>query len=181
MIKITKYLNRNSKKNNSSFFISFIEVNTGHSFLLQIKKIYLHANPKLYYMSNPAKLKIADVKEICVIDDDSIALYLAEKIFEYELPDIPFKGFDNVNTSLTYLSDNPHTKRLILVDLNMPIRDGWNFLENYNFNADKDLIFILSSSENIADKNKAKSFTQVTGYIEKPITIERVIEIRNQY
>ncbi len=132
-------------------------------------------------MNIPAKLKIADVKEICVIDDDSTSSFLAEKIFEYELPGIPFKSFENVDTSLSYLSDNQHTQRLILVDLNMPIKDGWNFLENYNFNADKDLIFILSSSENIADKNKAKSFSQVAGYIEKPITIECVIEIRNKY
>ena len=132
-------------------------------------------------MSISAKLKIADVKEICVIDDDSISLFLAEKIFEYELPGIPFKSFENVDISLSYLSNNKHTQRLILVDLNMPIKDGWNFLENYNFNVNNDLIFILSSSGNIADKNKAKSFTQVTGYIEKPITIESVIEIRNKY
>ena len=132
-------------------------------------------------MSISSKLKIADVEEICVIDDDSISSFLAEKIFEYELPGIPFKSFENVDISLSYLSNNKHTQRLILVDLNMPIKDGWNFLENYNFNADKDLIFILSSSGNIADKNKAKSFTQVTGYIEKPITIESVIEIRNKY
>ena len=129
----------------------------------------------------PAKLKIADVEEICVIDDDSISLFLAEKIFEYELPGIPFKSFENVDTSLSYLSNNPHTKRLVLVDLNMPIKDGWFFLENYQADASKDLLFILSSSENIADKNKAKSFSQVAGYIEKPITTGNVVEIRNNY
>ena len=132
-------------------------------------------------MSVHARLKISNVEEICVIDDDSIASFLAEKIFEYELPGIPFKSFENVDTSLSYLADNDHTKRLILVDLNMPIKDGWNFLENYDFNDAKDLIFILSSSDNINDKNKAKTYSQVTGYIEKPITIETVIEIRNKY
>ncbi len=132
-------------------------------------------------MSMPAKLKIADVEEICVIDDDSISLFLAEKIFEYELTGIPFKSFENVDTSLSYLSDNQHTKRLILVDLNMPVKDGWFFLENYPGDAGKDIIFILSSSDNIADKNKAKSFAQVAGYIEKPITTGNVVEIRNNY
>lgn len=132
-------------------------------------------------MNISAGLKIADVEEICAIDDDSISLFLAEKILEYELPGIPFKSFENVDVSLSYLSENQHTKRLILVDLNMPIKDGWFFLENYAGNASKDLIFILSSSDNIADKNKAKSYSHVTGYIEKPITIESVIDIRNKY
>ncbi len=128
-----------------------------------------------------ANLKIADVEEICIIDDDSMALFLAEKIFEYELPGIAVKSFENVDASLSYLSNNKDTKRLILVDLNMPLKDGWCFLENYQADASKDLIFILSSSDNITDKNKARSFAQVADYLEKPITIERVIEIRNSY
>lgn len=132
-------------------------------------------------MNLPDKLKIADVEEICIIDDDSIALFLAEKIFEYELPGIPVKSFENVETSLSYLSNNKNTKRLIFVDLNMPIKDGWFFLENYQGDASKDLLYILSSSDNITDKNKAKSFNLVTDYLEKPITIESIIEIREKY
>ena len=132
-------------------------------------------------MTINANLQIADVEEICVIDDDSISLFLAEKILEYELPGIPVKSFENVDTSLSYFLSNADTKRLILVDLNMPLKDGWFFLENYQGDVSKDLIFILSSSDNIADKNKAKSFSQVADYLEKPITIERIIEIRNKY
>lgn len=128
-----------------------------------------------------SKLQIADVEEICIIDDDSISLFLAEKIFEYELPGIPVKSFENVDSSLSYLSNNKELKRLILVDLNMPLKDGWCFLENYQGDAGKDLIFILSSSDNIADKNKARSFAQVADYLEKPFTIERVTELRNKY
>ena len=132
-------------------------------------------------MTIVSNLKIADVEEICLIDDDSMALFLTEKIFEYELPGIAVKSFENVDASLFYLSNNKDTKRLILVDLNMPLKDGWCFLENYQADAGKDLIFILSSSDNIVDKNKAKSFSQVADYLEKPMTIERVIEIRNSY
>ena len=114
-------------------------------------------------MTINASLQIADVEEICIIDDDSISLFLAEKIFEYELPGIPVKSFENVDTSLSYFLSNVETKRLILVDLNMPLKDGWFFLENYQGDVSKDLIFILSSSDNIADKNKAKSFVHRAG------------------
>jgi len=128
-----------------------------------------------------AKLKIADVEEICIIDDDGMSLFLAEKIFEYELPGIPVTSFGNVDSSLSFLSNNKDTKRLILVDLNMPLKDGWCFLETYQADPIKDLIFILSSSDNIADKKRARSFAQVADYLEKPFTIERVIELRNKY
>lgn len=127
------------------------------------------------------KLKIANVEEICIIDDDGMALFLAEKIFEYELPGIPVKSFENVDGFFSYYSGQKNIKRLIFVDLNMPLKDGWYFLENYQGGDNKDLIFILSSSDNINDKNKARSYTQVADYLEKPITIERVIEIRNTY
>ena len=61
-------------------------------------------------MTINANLQIADVEEICVIDDDSISLFLAEKILEYELPGIPVKSFENVDTSLSYFLMNVFTR-----------------------------------------------------------------------
>jgi response regulator of citrate/malate metabolism len=126
-------------------------------------------------------LQIRDIEEICIIDDDTMALFLAEKIFEYEVPNIPVKGFENVDDSLAYLLKHQGVKRLIFVDLNMPKKDGWCFLENYQGNIDQDIIFILSASDNYLDKTKAKSFAQVTDYLEKPITIERIVELMEKY
>lgn len=126
-------------------------------------------------------LKIIDIEEICVIDDDTMALFLAEKILEYEIPKVPVKVFGNVDDSLAYLSKNKQTKRLIFVDLNMPMKDGWFFLESYHGNKATDLIFILSSSDNILDKNKAKTFSHVADYLEKPISIEQIIGLLNRY
>jgi DNA-binding NtrC family response regulator len=126
-------------------------------------------------------LQIKDIEEICIIDDDTMALFLAEKIFEYEIPDVAVKIFANVDDSLNYLTNHKGTKRLIFVDLNMPMKDGWCFLENYQGNKATDLIFILSSSDSILDKTKAKTFSQVTDYLEKPISIEQVIGLISRY
>lgn len=126
-------------------------------------------------------LQLKDIKEICIIDDDTMALFLAEKIFEYEIPNIPVKIFGNVDDSLKYLSSHKGTKRLIMVDLNMPLKDGWSFLESYQGSKATDLIFILSASDSNLDKAKAKSFNQVAEYLEKPISIEQVIGLINRY
>jgi len=126
-------------------------------------------------------LNIKDIEEICIIDDDSMALFLAEKIFEYEIPAVPVKIFNNVDKALLYLASNKNIKRLIFVDLNMPMKDGWCFLESYKGSKTTDLIFILSSSDSIIDKAKAKSFTQVADYLEKPISIELVIGLVTKY
>lgn len=126
-------------------------------------------------------LTIDNIEEVCIIDDDSMALFLAEKIFEFELPNTLVKCFDNVDSVLDYLHYNIGVKRLILVDLNMPLRDGWSFLDSYKGNINDDLIFILSSSDNLADKKKAKTYPQVVDYLEKPMTIDLVEALFDKY
>lgn len=126
-------------------------------------------------------LQIANVEEICIIDDDPMALILAEKIFEYEIPDIAVKCFENADGALEHLNTQKNKKRLIFVDLYMPGKDGWFFLENYKSEPGKDIIFILSSSDDETDKKRVKTFTQVTDFLEKPITIKKVIELKNTY
>jgi response regulator of citrate/malate metabolism len=127
------------------------------------------------------KLPVSEIQEVCLIDDDNMALFLAEKILEFELPDTPVKTFESVDDSLAYLQTDHSKKRLIFVDLNMPKKDGWCFLENYPGTPENDLIFILSSSDNIADKRKAKLFVQVQDYLEKPITIESMAALLKKY
>ncbi len=126
-------------------------------------------------------LKLADIQEICIIDDDAMAIFLAEKILEYEMPGISLKSFENVDDALNFLKANSQTRRLIFVDLNMPKKDGWCFLEEYRGKPDKDIIFILSSSDNINDKNKALRYQHLTAYLEKPLTIELVGDLKNSY
>lgn len=65
---------------------------------------------------------------------------------------------------------------LILLDINMPVLNGWEFLEKYslNFPSRKDKIVILSSSIDFLDRQKAKEFEIIFDFLEKPLTLDLI-------
>ena len=69
----------------------------------------------------------------------------------------------------------------ILLDINMPIMNGWEFLDEYKrLNIDpagKSKIFIISSSVFSNDINKARSYPLVKSFISKPLSVEKIKEM----
>lgn len=65
---------------------------------------------------------------------------------------------------------------LIFLDINMPVMNGWDFLSCYldKFQNRSDKIIMLSSSIDFQDRQKAKLFSCVGGFIEKPLTPEKI-------
>jgi CheY-like chemotaxis protein len=71
--------------------------------------------------------------------------------------------------------------QLILLDINMPIMDGWEFIEAYkklNLENKEDIVVVmLSSSFNPADKAKAESIEEIATFRQKPMSREALYEI----
>jgi CheY-like chemotaxis protein len=69
----------------------------------------------------------------------------------------------------------------IFLDINMPIMNGWEFLEEYKrLNIDplgKSKIFIISSSVFSNDINRAKSYPIVKSFVSKPLSVEKIKEL----
>lgn len=127
-------------------------------------------------------------KVIC-IDDDPIALLLSKLVISKAEITMEIVTSPNGQDALDYLEkeENIVTNRnsaqplLILLDLNMPVMDGWEFLEQFKksmYGQYPDAkIILLSSSIDPQDIQKSKEFEMVVEFFPKPLTREMLQEI----
>lgn len=119
---------------------------------------------------------------ICIIDDDKIYQMIIKKIIERTVAFDNVKFYDDAIYALEDFKDHSiHLPKLILLDINMPQMDGWQFLDSLikhrpNFH-EHTTIYIVTSSIAHSDREKAKSYSQVSGFLSKPISVEKLTEI----
>ena len=120
---------------------------------------------------------------LLVIDDDDINIFIIKKIVEKTGFDIDMVARNNGQQALDYLNEtiaqNKALPRLILIDINMPVMNGWEFIEAYNTLGIEQKVdmYILSSSVYENDIEKTKSYKAVKGFISKPLSMERLTEL----
>lgn len=125
------------------------------------------------------------IKNLVLVDDDDVFVYLTKKIIEQTDLVERIKIFKNGWDAIKFIKENAGNPDLlpdiILLDLNMPIMDGWSFLEEYillrpKFGK-KITIYIVTSSISPHDIDKAKGINAVSDFIIKPVTKEKFIEL----
>jgi CheY-like chemotaxis protein len=117
---------------------------------------------------------------IHLIDDDDICeLIVNQNLRQISHPPVE-KSYLEATPAIRYLSDNATRSDalpdIILLDLNMPVMDGWEFLNSFQkiTFSKKIQIYILSSSGNKQDMQKAQTFDSVKGYLVKPLGQENL-------
>lgn len=125
------------------------------------------------------------IKNLTLVDDDEIFVFLTTKMLQQsKLVDL-IKIFENGHDALVYLKENigdiEVLPDIILLDLSMPIMDGWQFLDEFvKINpviGKKIIIYICSSSISPDDVIRAKSISAVSDFIIKPMTKEKLVEM----
>jgi CheY-like chemotaxis protein len=115
---------------------------------------------------------------IFLIDDDGITNMLNQYFFEEHFPDVTISAYTDPEDALDFLMNSKVQPDYIFLDINMPIMDGWEFLENYERRKidleNKPAIYLLSSSVDPADLNRSKTKCCVKGFISKPLEIEKL-------
>jgi CheY-like chemotaxis protein len=98
-------------------------------------------------------------------------------------------SFSDGEQALQYLSENKINSEnipdVIFLDVNMPIMDGWMFIEAFAHLKTqiqkKIVIFMLSSSIDPVDIEKAYKISEISSYFIKPIKLEEVKRIFKDY
>ena len=124
------------------------------------------------------------LRSILLVDDNDTSNFLNERLLKRMNITEEIKILSNGKTAFDYLEklnqangNSTETKpELIFMDINMPVVDGFEFLELYQ-NLDEHfrqdiLVAILSTSNHPQDTSRASDFNAY--YITKPLTIEKV-------
>lgn len=124
---------------------------------------------------------------IALVDDDKVFQLTASRTLKAAQLSDKILQFDNGEEALDFLRDHARESDTlpdyIFLDINMPFVDGWMFLDDYahlKTNLSKPIeIFMVSSSIDPRDMDRARQNVNVREYIIKPVTREKFIELLN--
>ncbi|HEX8376822.1 MAG TPA: response regulator [Pedobacter sp.] len=122
------------------------------------------------------------VDTVCIIDDDKIHHFMIGKSLQIQGLSKNLICFHDANLALDFFTENINDHALlpdvIFVDLNMPVINGWQFLEQFELlktQIKKDIkVFVVSSSIDESEINRATAIDFVNGYLEKPVKPEAI-------
>lgn len=127
-------------------------------------------------------------KTICIIDDDELYKLLLKKTINNLKGKTEVISYANGQEAIHGLLENKSNPSklpdTILLDINMPVMDGWEFMEEY-LSIQKEfsksmVIYIASSSIAHQDIEKSKTYKEISGYLIKPIVKSTVASLLNE-
>ena len=135
-------------------------------------------------------LLMKQLNNILIIDDDPIVTFLNEALLNEEGIAKKITIAHDGKEALQILNHYCHYKKeeclpqLILLDLNMPVMDGFDFLEAYQYldfeEKDSIVVVITTSSLNPSDLKRISKY-RTDEYIVKPLTKEKITHLMEKY
>lgn len=121
--------------------------------------------------------------KVLIIDDDDVVHFMHETLLKIGGIDAHTQSFLNGKLALDYLLSNAseNNRYLLLLDINMPEMNGWQLLDELekrqldcSINA-----IILTSSVDSEDHLRARKYSRVIDFIEKPLTTDHIKKLKN--
>ncbi len=125
-------------------------------------------------------------RHFIVIDDDPINNHICSRFIEIVFQGADIKTLTHPETALEYIGidylNGPEKDTILFLDINMPFLSGWDVLNRFALLPEKIKkqfsIYMLSSSVDIEDRKRAINSPLVSGFIEKPLSIEGLQEMK---
>ena len=125
-------------------------------------------------------------KKVFIVDDDKIFHFIIRKLLAKQNPNVELvffeNGLDAIERLRTKIGTDQRFPDIILLDINMPVLDGWQFLDEFRaikpHLARMPEIYLVSSSDNSADRDRALDYgDEVVAYYLKPMGEEQITKI----
>lgn len=129
------------------------------------------------------------LEKVLCVDDDPITLMLCKKVIVKATFSKEIIFAQNGQEAIDLLKEihalgNSNFPELVFLDLNMPVMNGWDFLNEFStvFTdiENKIKVIILSSTIDPSDYEKAKSYPFVSHFLSKPITVEMLDKLKSE-
>ena len=125
-------------------------------------------------MKNTVELKIPN--HIILVDDDETSNFITELLIKSINEDTKVHTLSNGKEAMEYFTSGSDHPNLVFIDINMPLVNGFEFLDFYSSKDwnNNTKFAIYSSSTRLEDLEKSKNYKNIVDYIEKPLTVEKM-------
>jgi CheY-like chemotaxis protein len=121
------------------------------------------------------------INRILLIDDDDVNNFINTRLLKKLSVSDDIKISTNGEEGLKYLhyliDHSAELPDLILLDINMPVMDGFEFLQRFteiDLDQKRPVVVMLTTSSNEKDINQIGRYSQVAGFLNKPLTEDKI-------
>lgn len=120
--------------------------------------------------------------DVLSVDDDKMVLFIHQKIMKHSQFSTFPKAFEDGYDAIDYIAKEQsyNLKFLIFLDIKMPRLDGWEVLEELERQRLDEFcyVYVLTSSIDHRDEERAKKHKCVLGFLEKPLSIDKLYALK---
>ncbi len=118
--------------------------------------------------------------KIMLVDDDVTNNIITKKLLLKYNPSFTVQEYKSASDALTALKNGSFKPNLIFLDINMPDMNGWQFLDKFTALRMNVSIYLLTSSVDVLDIERAKTSQYLQGFISKPLTQMKIQQVLDE-